>query len=377
QYIQESSRLGWRKPGPVTVGGDGSPGYECYGWTDVRDGGIGPRGPRDATTGFLPVPNWWSGGSYPDDRVVDPSKSPNNEFTYNETNLPGAGGRRWPCPGSATRCDMYVMKVPPCAVQLLKCPNAIEAIPGDDPTPLIDGPYNLGNHYYHKWQYDGGGGPSGEPATPGGVANVPSGNCSTAWAPYLDQAWTKGHHALDPQPVMDTWTDFRAGDPSPRPSSTAMAWFRVYRELPSDHDNDGKPWWDHIPIKSHSAFVITAGSGGSRGFRFWNAGDAGYSADLEPVTAQASGLFPDEAIFRQLLASERILWYRVEWTANFGGGADAAEHFGANQYDNGPFTFTANYPTSEHQEPAISNQVASYFGAIKWVQRLEKDPVTW
>ena len=43
--IQEASRLGWsRTPVDASSITDPSWGDECYGWTDVRDGSIGPRG---------------------------------------------------------------------------------------------------------------------------------------------------------------------------------------------------------------------------------------------------------------------------------------------------------------------------------------------
>src|SRR5205814_615728 len=65
QYLQETSRIGWQDPGGADRG------EECWGWTDVRDGSLGPRGPRKEN-GKLPVPAWWRGGRYPDDDDNDP-----------------------------------------------------------------------------------------------------------------------------------------------------------------------------------------------------------------------------------------------------------------------------------------------------------------
>jgi hypothetical protein len=359
QYIQESSRLGWRKPGgdPAT---DGNPGNEAFGWTDIRDGGIGPRGLRNLTSGKIPVPTWWTGGAYPDDLAVDPKKDPRNEFSYAEGGLPGI--RRWPCPGSTVRGYMYMKTAPPCAVKMLKAPNGIEALPTVDPAPLIDSAYTLSNLQTHRDEY--------------------SARCVAAWLPFSNQMFNGGYRALDPQPVSDTWAEFRKGDPTPRSESTAMAWFRIYRELPSDHDNDGKfsngspCWWDRVPLKSHSAFIVACGAGATMGYRFWDTSDPGYDPSLEPVTAKASGLFPGENAFRMVSASQRILWYRIEWTANTGSGVDASENSGMSSRENTSRWILGGHYAGLRDVP-ITNRVASYFGAIKWIQRLEKDPVKW
>ncbi|MBA2479458.1 MAG: hypothetical protein H0V44_02255 [Planctomycetes bacterium] len=377
EYLQETSRLGWRSTAAgASPLGDGSRGYECYGWTDVRDGSIGPRGPRidnpaDVNNGRLPVPTWWSASwpAYPHDDVIDPQKDPQNAYTYSPSaQLPGAGSRRWPCPGSAMRGDMYVMRTAPYAVRATKVYNPVTADPADDPSVVIDAAYNTGNRDAHRQQSNA--------------------LMTTAWKPYLDQCrLVDGVGMLDPQPVNDTWTEFRLGDRRPRGDSTNLGWFRVYRELPSDHDANADPWFDHVALQGHGVFIIACGAGASMGYRFWSTTDPGFSRDLEPVTAQESGVFPDEDMFRQIRGNERILWYRAEWTAMQGGGANAVEHYseaGDHGLDfsglfatNGAVRGSSGWVDDSREKLPVSNTVASFFGAIKWIQRLEKDPQTW
>ncbi len=384
QYLQESSRLGWRAPSKTGSDpwGDGSPGYEGFGWTDVRDGGVGPRGPRyhDPTPaaasgprqGKLPTPTWWTGGPYP----TDSDGNAFNPFTYAEAALPSADVRVWPCPGSAMRADVYLQKRPPCAVRMNKVANPFYARGDEASTPayqaLLDGPYDQ-DLAKHRAQHDGG---VRDPVT--GAYSM--GTVGNAWLPFMKQWRTEGIGALDPQPVSDTWSDFRAGDQAPRPSSTNLAWFRIYRELPSDHDNDGTPWFDRVPLQGHGVFVIACGAGASLGYRFWSVSDPGFSRALEAQTAQESGLFVDEAMFRQIRESERILWYRAEWTAMQGGGANAVEHYGTSV--SGMWSGQANNSGGGHNQRSwadvpLDNRRVSFFGAIKWIQRLEKDPLRW
>ncbi|MBA3707339.1 MAG: hypothetical protein H0W83_00800 [Planctomycetes bacterium] len=377
EYLQETSRLGWRATwGAASPLGDGSHGYECYGWTDVRDGSIGPRGPRidnpaDAKNGKLPVPTWWKSSwpAYPQDDTVDPAKDPQNAYVYFEsTSLPPAGNRRWPCPGSAMRGDMYVMKLAPCAVRLTTAYNPVGANAADDPAPVIDGPYDTMDRGKHRQTSDA--------------------LMTSAWQPYLNQCRSvDGVGMLDPQPVADTWTDFRLGDPTARTDSTTLGWFRVYRELPSDHDADGTPWFDSVAMQGHGVFIIACGAGATLGYRFWDTSDPGFSRDLEPVTAQESGVFFDENLFRELRANEGILWYRAEWTAMQGGGANALEHYqaaGDHGLDfsglfatNGGERGRSGWVDDSREKLPVSSTVASFFGAIKWIQRLEKDPQKW
>ena len=117
-YVQECSRIGW-----------GDAGGECFGWTDVRDGSLGPRGTRpadasSAATG-IPAPEWWTKHSwgtyrpYPDEVVDFPPLKDR------------AGG--WPLPGTATRCPMAVPVRAPYAVRPGNCNPVPTPIRYDDP----------------------------------------------------------------------------------------------------------------------------------------------------------------------------------------------------------------------------------------------------
>ncbi|MBA3707584.1 MAG: hypothetical protein H0W83_02045 [Planctomycetes bacterium] len=384
QYIQETSRLGWRDMGKIGSDpwGDGSPGYEGFGWTDVRDGSIGPRGPRffdptskgasDPRQGQIPVPAWWRSGPYPKDGDGIPS----NAFTYAESALPAIDQRSWPCPGSAMRGDVYVEKIPPYAVRMQKVMNPFHPRPDEQASPeyakLLDGPYDV-DILKHRLQYDGG---IMNPVT----QLFDKGTVGQAWLPFIRQWREEGFGGLDPQPVADTWNEFRTGDDSPRCSSTNLAWFRVYREVPSDHDNDGAPWFDRVPLQGHGIFIVTCGAGASLGYRFWSSADPRFSRSLEAVTAQESGLFVDEQMFRQIRQDECILWYRVEWTAMQGGGANAVEHYGTDVDGMwaGEFAHSrGGHLLTSWSDVPLDNRRVSFFGAMKWIQRLEKDPGRW
>jgi hypothetical protein len=330
------------------------------------------------------------------------------------------------------------------------------------------------------------------PVTPPVPYGDPSWN--TLWAPYpgnkADPTWTfsiypawptswiprifeQGKGMLDPQPELDTWSDFRNGrvnaaavsgdwvherfDGSGRPvpgatqqlavipGSENCSWFRVYRETQADHDaidNIGRPgteWWDRVALsdaaapklpntpklRNWSTFIIACGAGGTRGYRFWDESEinawesahglpSGTGRALEPVTAQESGLFPDQAAFASLLASSRILWFRCEWSALGSGARTAAIYndglwrFGAHPWMHDgwiqrdpnawpassyltavsplgtTYNFNAQYalseavstPSSDYSD-LRSNSPKVYGGNIKWLQRLDRDPVLW
>jgi hypothetical protein len=261
---------------------------------------------------------------------------------------------------------------------------------------------------------------------------------------------------LDPQPVADTWGAFRNGkvDASATrgdwmhevydadgqlvsgatqqlavvPGTENQSWFRIYRETQADHDcvdNVGAPgteWWDRVKVasdlppavpgtikqKNWSLFIVACGAGGTRGYRFWNDADIGkWEVDhglpggtgraLEPVTAEESGLFPDEGTFRELLASTRVLWFRCEWSALQSGARtmnvynDSMWRVGTRpwqHYLHGPQTpayqYTAQYAKTEvkqtgddDESDSRSNSPKTYGGNIKWLQRLDRDPILW
>jgi hypothetical protein len=401
QYLQETSRLGWRKntgteTAPVYVsdaegGGDGGPGYECYGWTDVRDGSIGPRGPRVSRTVNplqpLPVPTWWTGVGYPGDELPTGDGDPQNAYAFAVGSLPPVGTRQWPCPGSAMRGDMFTYATTRYAVRLLKNPTPYKEI---GPTWNPD-PTNIINHTFTAL----------DPFTPANRATI-----RTQWDAQQSGPWggapAAGFQLQDPQPVADTLgtfvappgtVSFRSGDLTPRAASTDLSWFRAYRELPEDHDNDGVPWFDRVPLQGHGTFLIACGAGGTAGYRFWDLTDpAGVLTpaqvrDLEPVTAEESGRFADKAMFDDMRANERILWYRAEWTANQGGQANVIDHYGSpsnSSYWTVIFHQNGGRVSGDDEQSALNqntispaNPVISFFGAFKWIQRLEKDPITW
>ncbi len=329
QYLQETSRIGWQDPDRDDRD------VECFGWTDVRDGSIGPRGPR-GDDGKLPVPPWWTASRYPEDDDGDA----NDAYEYDEDDLPPRGVRRWPCPGSTMRGECFVPVRTPYAVR----------------------PMHAGNPVF-----------------------APEGSGSEDWGAALSFANTHGVGMYDPQPVSDDWDAFRAGNREARPATTNLAWFRCYRELPSDHDADGKPWFDHVPLTGHGAFIVACGAGGTLGYRFWDASDDGYRRDLEAETAAESGRFADRTMFEQLRAGERVLWYRIEWTGFTGGGLNVNDHYRYKDQITGTFTHNGSANNPGHggnsdwasQLLPVANSVPSYFGAIKWIQRLEKDPIAW
>ncbi len=191
-YIQEASRLGWEyHPAPAGWAGSATsiainpadPSQrESYGWIDVRDGYMGPK-----NTEYTDVNGFDAAWRAAHPKATTPSQ-----------NFPI---------GSVARCPMYVMRRPPCAIQLTVTYNPI----------------------------------SSDPASP------------DFGLPYFKN--------LDPKPQLGPgapsyadWVDPQASDPdqplSPRQESVNLAWFRVYRDGPA-------------------TFVITCGAGPTQGFRSW------------------------------------------------------------------------------------------------------------
>lgn len=332
-YLQESSRLGWSSEavetvGATTIGWRGDPaapisvsavrdtGGETYGWTDVRTGWLGPLGARDAASEAIPVPRWWT-------RMTSRPYVP----LADDADLPPPAERQWPCPGAVVRCPVQRLERPPYAIMGLGAPNPLrpaDAVPGvsgfdtswgaRNPATLVYGPDYIG--------------------------------------------------ALDPQPASgaDTWAAFAAGNPLPIDSTSQTAWFRIYRELLADHDNDGIPAFDRVAItdpghqvRNWNIFIIAVGAGGTRGYRRYE--DA------------PSGLFIDRRHFTDLRAAERIAWYRVEWSAQSGGSWDAQI------YGRGGIGAEAD---QQADPTAIADATArSFGGSFSWIQRLDQEPPVW
>jgi len=309
-YIQEGSRFGW--------------GTEAYGWIDVRDGSLGPRGPLQSN-GSVPAPTWWRPGY----GVYPPSG-----------NFPSPGVTAfWPAPGGAARCDLYAWTRPPYAIELTYAYNPVPFAEAQTQNITITGwrPPDWNNKDLVQWQ-------------------------------FIRQAFgapgAKG--ALQPQPIASTWNDFATGDPVPVSGSEGLGWFRCYREGSADRDNDGVPFYDRVafPTGQWSTFIITCAAGASRGFRDW----------AEVVGEGAENQFSnDEQLFLEIRRDERILWYRVEWGANTGGVFKPVDLYLDN---NGQY----NIKSSQRiHDPALlgGDQPRNFTGTIRWIQRLDREPPRW
>ena len=248
-FVLESARLGQTFDG------------ESFGWTDIRDGGIGPRGPRDQN-GNLPA-----------------------ELTESAT----GGLSAWPAPGGIYRADMHLWNRTPYAIRseasynpvkvpsewLVEYEAAADAAKGDTLLGGILGPgysVNASSDPLTRVSAD-----TDTSATQGcWTTDIPVLNDSghsyhwnRVWlrmlAPFTQ--WDDPDHQgmLVPQPVTDDWDSYAAGDKTVRPASGGISWFRVYREKAADHDGDGRPWYDTVPLNGHGVFIITCGGGGTLG----------------------------------------------------------------------------------------------------------------
>jgi hypothetical protein len=412
-YLQESSRLGWDM--------DDATG-ETFGWTDSRDGALGPRGARPLASGgvrsdgtglvadaALTIPTWWT-DLYGTSPTYRPYFTSADEFDYrpNPTNpvFPRPELRRWPLPGSVVRCDMPVWNRTKYAIKPIFSANPFRPpVAYGDPT------------WQATWT-----------ATPG---------MNPAWLPDTFNPDQGAIGMLDPQPVAESWSAFRAGDPTLRPGSQGLVWFRVYRELLSDHDNDPKNDDDYgilggnaseiekrsidrvalydrtdntsrPPLRNYSVFIIAVGSGGSRGYRFWHLLHNDPRRALEPVTASESFLFPNEEVFNLIRQNEIVQWFRVEHTARgmpqLGVDSLRTRSRGNDSDVNTPdFTYPwNNWNLIAQHRPALSllpevptdtpggswsihghyhamppPPIASFGGGFRWVQRLAREPIKW
>jgi hypothetical protein len=361
-YIQEGSRIGWSTRALEVSGGGGGGwreeatfdslgqrrvtslgngvtnfGGEAYGWTDVRNGWIGPIGPRVIANGasgdgYIPNPTWWSGYQpFPEDGQL--------------------GSSVWPMPGSVLRIASEVAEVPPYAVSLNTTPNPFFPIVNTWGTPAWETTWNS------TWHTD---------------------TNTTIWGPIWGNPQMIG--LLHPQPVMDRWSggteDFQTGKLSGGTLSVIertrnRSWFRIYRERLADHDGDGTPYFDQMKIservggshvnKNWSVFLITVGAGATQGFRDWS----------EVTSSGASALFGgDQAFFEELRRTEAIQWWRAEWSAVTGG-------FDANLYEGN--WYGGNLNESQRRSMVKSHRWAtwrSFGGNFKWLQRLDP-PADW
>ena len=111
-YVQEASRLGY------DVGAPAGKHREAFGWLDVRDGAIGPRGEDwSAPVGFDPFFN----ATAVEDRDGDGS----------------ADRPAWPAVRGVARCPMFVHERPPYATELTTAYNPIAAAGPDFGMPYL------------------------------------------------------------------------------------------------------------------------------------------------------------------------------------------------------------------------------------------------
>lgn len=293
---------------------------EGFGWTDVRDGSIGPKGPLTtdgaipSSTPFLPegavlrVPMFaWKMPPCAVKPIVpyNPLLIPSFWLTEFE-NAPTAEAQRASTIGKILFPEFTNSPIATSwgQIPLQQTPKTVipKDLMGNMPMDLANdnGLFALYNQVYQAYLY-----------TPD-------------LRPDYDQP--NLHYALQPQPVKDTWTEFITGEKTVRPESERRAWFRIYREPPADHNGDSSPWYDRENMnrgsdpkeQDHGVFIVTCGSGGTEGFL--NKEEAGSRFVVAGINR-----------FDDLRRQERILWYRVRWSAYVGGGVDMASDYGASE----------------------------------------------
>ena len=326
---------------------------EAFGWTDIRATGIGPiNGMRDMSLTALKAADSFN--------AVGPRDQQGNLLYTSTETFPHPGGR-------AVRCPMYAMRRPPYAVTDRLVANPMVA-------PDTD---------------------------------------------FMDQNLDYDMLNLPVEPVAKDWNEFVDGDLLPRLETVGLAWFRVYREPEEMHDGDRNnyvsqdpentisDWYDVEAMPGHHGiFIVTCGSGGTLGYRDW---------DEVLATTDATNRPFDQATFESLRESERILWYRVEWSAGVLAGSYAnvgqernflrfRVHDGDDSVDDdvrGEMELTRNPPVvtrsftdksgkywtdraktdwdDTKETNAIEGGVLArnQTGTIDWIMRLEREPPEW
>ena len=321
---------------------------EAYGWVDIRDGLPGPR-------------------------------------TASVTSI---GGGNWPALGSTLRADLYAKERPPYAIEQNPAPAAVN--------------FEVDRSAMKTFLEREGSGVDWDTTSNTELNSIWS---SAVSGPRNEMLET-------PRPAVDAWSDFIAGDNTPRAASLGRGWFRIYRE-PQDWSLNGPVFTDSSrgagDFLPGSTFIVTVGAGASRGFRNW-------------AEANTSGLFPSQAVFDRIRAAERIMRFRVRWVPNVGGNLESAwrhlpwpfagwanrNAFGVgNQgdwfsstepravqannrwlsflltnYDPGyGFNSQRNGDLNIVDDPPIRNDdinpVIQQGGSIEWIRRLDKEPNEW
>lgn len=376
-YVAESSRIGWSTVGTTQTALPNRFAAETAGWNDIRNGAIGPI-PRHV----LLAPG-----------VVErePQAQGFNPSTGDSTYRVGRGTGRWPEPGTAVRQSMYAWQRPPYAVNLAGNPLVIHDSATDVPP---SGGYHFSNYATARdirginVPYGTGlVGNTGEP-----VHGYTNGN-------FWGVLWRfTAQPRPDPSPVATVLADFNAGDPTPR-AGGRVAWFRVYRERPDEHDGNGDPWYDTVNLNGDgsvppnaSVFVLTCGVGSTQGFRNWA------EVVSELGVANATMLFGSESAFNDRRREEVILWYRAEWTAltqqNLAPWGALSFHYthGSNNAflsslgdTRGSVEVQPTFKTDgggnlrhfERNVMPVRMPASLPFGSFLWLQALDREPPTW
>jgi hypothetical protein len=196
-----------------------------------------------------------------------------------------------------------------------------------------------------------------------------------AGMPYLKNPDPEGL-PVPPNTVL-TQSDYLTINPKDllpfRPESKNSSWFRVYR--------DGV-----------TTFVITVGAGGTQGFR-------DYNEVLAAGPAFAAAFNNEPRFFESLLAQERRMWYRIEWSPaiaaplnhnilpevrparpdpfpnNFSQSMGASGQFALYPLNR---SHTARAQTDRQEADLGSHtHTMNQGGTIRWVQRLKNPPKLW
>jgi len=181
-----------------------------------------------------------------------------------------------------------------------------------------------------------------------------------------------------PSTYYDLWRD---GDLRMRTESANRSWFRLFRDGPT-------------------TFVITVGSGGSKGFKNWS---EVLDPDGDPMTNDSQvALFPDAATFEEMLSSEQLQWFRCEWTPRIGDVSSSIVTSGGFVQDSWPdapgggFAYSNDNYFSPPTNGSLSSQwrmaetemmggewtaqpnarslLRNYGGTFLWIQRLRLPP---
>lgn len=312
-YIQETSRLGWDDPTTSSTHD------EAYGWVDVR-GGVRDldvfrstygREPTTAESLRFPI-----GPRTQADFLDEGGNSVvGGDGIYDRAWSEGGGSPVWPAIGGVARADVYAMERPPWSVSIDATPNVIQQdrTQPDFGLPLLRFPDPM---------------PAFGPDMPG-ADMVARDNVSDRMTSVAQ---------VGPDLVKSTaaksarFALWRTGDPTPRAESLNKSWFRVLRDGPA-------------------TFVVTCGSGASHGFRSW----------AEVTAAGQDAFFGTVDFFRDIRATEVILWYRVEWSP-------AVIHSGTSN----------SKPTASYRPDWLRFRgSANQGGTIQYIQRLRHEPAVW